>query len=68
MPWPQVFLKGETRDAALADYGVRTIPSIFLVGPEGTLLATDLNGEKIKPAVARALEGTPGRGSRTGDP
>jgi hypothetical protein len=37
------------------DYGVYGIPANFLIGPDGRILATDLNGEKIKAAVASAL-------------
>jgi thiol-disulfide isomerase/thioredoxin len=66
MPWPQVHLDGESRDSVLAAYGVRTIPSIFLIGPEGAILARDLQGKGIEAAVAEALRGNAGQGSRTG--
>jgi hypothetical protein len=36
-------------------YGVEGIPSIFLIGPEGKVLAKDLRGDAIKSTVERAL-------------
>jgi hypothetical protein len=36
-------------------YGVYGIPAIFLIGPDGKIVATDLRGAKIKEAVATAL-------------
>ena len=46
-----------------ASYGLQTdrvemdpnLPAIFLVGPDGTILAKDLHGDDIKAAVAKAL-------------
>ena len=53
--WTQGFL-GEWSKATLPDdYGVRGIPSIFLIGPDGKIAAIDLRGESIQPAVAKAL-------------
>jgi peroxiredoxin len=55
LPWIQGFL-GEWSSTKIPDeYGVRGIPSIWLIGPDGTILARDLNGEQIKTAVAEAL-------------
>ncbi len=53
--WAQGFL-GEWSKADVPDrYGVRGIPSIWLIGPDGKVVAKDLRGEKIKEAVAEAL-------------
>jgi peroxiredoxin len=53
--WTQGFL-GEWSKATLPDdYGVRGIPHIFLIGPDGKIVATDMRGESIKSAVAKAL-------------
>ena len=55
MGWIQGFL-GEWADGKLPDtYGVRGIPSIWLIGPDGRVIARDLRGEQIKTAVAEAL-------------
>jgi len=37
------------------DFGVKTIPSIWLIGPDGRVIARDLGGEKIRDAVRAAL-------------
>ena len=39
-------------------YGVEGIPSIFLIGPDGKIIAKDLRGENIKATVERALAKT----------
>ena len=53
--WIQGFL-GEWADGKLPDeYGVRGIPSIWLIGPDGKVIAKDLRGAQIKTAVATAL-------------
>jgi peroxiredoxin len=54
--WTQGFL-GEwySKDKVSENYGVFGIPAIFLIGPDGKVLATDLHGPKIKEAVAAAL-------------
>ena len=45
--WPKAGLPSK--------YGVQGIPSIFLIGPDGKILAKDLRGEAIKSAVEHAL-------------
>jgi hypothetical protein len=53
--WIQGFL-GEWTDGKLPDeYGVRGIPSIWLIGPDGEVIAKDLRGAQIKTTVATAL-------------
>jgi thiol-disulfide isomerase/thioredoxin len=55
MGWIQGFL-GEWADGKLPDaYGVRGIPSTWLIGRDGTVIAKDLRGRQIKTAVAEAL-------------
>jgi RNA polymerase sigma factor (sigma-70 family) len=55
LSWLQGFL-GDWQEAKLpAAYGVQGIPSIVLIGPSGTIIATDLRGAAIKEAVAEAL-------------
>ena len=55
MEWTQVFLGNLLKDLVTPSYGVFGIPAIFLIGPDGKVLATDLRGPKIKEAVAAAL-------------
>ena len=53
--WTQGFLGDWSKDKTTQIYGVYGIPAIFLIGPDGKVLATDLRGSKIKEAVAAAL-------------
>ncbi|HEV7924053.1 MAG TPA: TlpA disulfide reductase family protein [Verrucomicrobiae bacterium] len=53
--WTQGFLGEWSKDKATKIYGVYGIPAIFLIGPDGKVLATNLRGPKIKEAVAAAL-------------
>jgi peroxiredoxin len=53
--WTEGFLGGWAWEEVKQSYGVYSIPAIFLIGPDGKVLATDLRGPKIKEAVAAAL-------------
>jgi thiol-disulfide isomerase/thioredoxin len=54
--WTQGFLGDwNSKDKVGVNYGVFSIPAIFLIGPDGKILATDLRGPKIKEAVAAVL-------------
>ena len=55
LSWTQGFLGNWSKDKVTANYGVLGIPAIFLISPDGKVLATDLRGPKIKEAVAAAL-------------
>jgi hypothetical protein len=53
--WIQGFL-GKWSDAKVTTlYGVEGIPSIFLLGPDGKIIARDLRGAAIKETVEKAL-------------
>jgi thiol-disulfide isomerase/thioredoxin len=53
--WIQGFL-GKWSDSPVTPlYGVEGIPSIFLIGPDGKIVAKELRGEGIKDAVRKAL-------------
>ena len=54
-PWAQGFLGPMEKTELPNRFGVNGIPSIFLIGPDGTILARDLRGEAIKQAVAQRL-------------
>jgi hypothetical protein len=58
LSWTMGFL-GEWSKADLpGKYGVDGIPSIFLIGPYGKILAMNLRGDAIKTTVERALANT----------
>ena len=52
--WIQGFV-GSWEAPAVQDYGVRGIPSVWLIGPDGKILAKNLRGEAAKQAVGQAL-------------
>jgi thiol-disulfide isomerase/thioredoxin len=56
LEWTQGFL-GEWAQAELPDaYGVTGIPALFLVSPDGKLIAKGLRGDELKQAIADALD------------
>ena len=53
--WIQGFL-GEWQKSPVPDlYGVEGIPAIFLIGPDGKIVARDLRGPAIDAAITEAL-------------
>ncbi len=57
--WPQVYLGEWGKHPVMNDYAVRGIPSIWLIGPDGKIVAKGLRGENIKRAVAEAMVALP---------
>ncbi|MEM6458785.1 MAG: carboxypeptidase regulatory-like domain-containing protein [Planctomycetota bacterium] len=53
--WPQLYPTGAFEAEVVQAFGVRGIPSIWLVGPDGKVLAKDLRGGAILPAVKNAM-------------
>jgi len=53
--WKQAFLGDWGQDHVTRDFEVGAIPSIWLIGPDGTIISRNLRGEKIKETVASAL-------------
>jgi thiol-disulfide isomerase/thioredoxin len=53
--WTQVFLGDWGLDRVTKDFEVNAIPSIWLLGPDGKIISSDLRGPKIQEAVAAAL-------------
>jgi hypothetical protein len=62
--WTQGFLCDWSQTDLPARYGVEGIPSIFLIGPDGRVLAKDLRGDNIKAAVQQALAKAPPAGPK----
>ncbi|MEO1999763.1 MAG: TlpA disulfide reductase family protein [Planctomycetaceae bacterium] len=58
LPWP-IALQGESRNGPRLRYRVETIPSMFLSDRSGKVTAFDLNGEMLRRAVAKLIEGEP---------
>src|ERR1044071_2715941 len=53
--WIMGFLGEWAKTDLPAQYGVEGIPSIFLIGPDGKVIAKDLRGENIKSTVEHTL-------------
>jgi peroxiredoxin len=53
--WTQGFLGEWSKSSVTGLYGVEGIPAIFLIAPDGKIIARDLRGNEIKEAVGRAL-------------
>jgi hypothetical protein len=54
--WTQGFLGEWSRTDVPRRFGVEGIPAIFLIGPDGRIIAKGLRGEAIKAAVQAALQ------------
>jgi peroxiredoxin len=55
LSWPQAVLIDDAADPIATDYGVEPPYKSFLVGPNGTVIARDLDGPALEKAVAAAL-------------
>jgi hypothetical protein len=62
--WIMGFLGDWSKTDLPAKYGVEGIPSIFLIGPDGKIIARDLRGETIKTTVASNLAKTESASAR----
>ncbi len=55
LTWPQVSDITFWNSEAAALYGVRAIPSNFLIGPDGTIVARNLRGEELHEKLAELI-------------
>lgn len=57
-PYAQAYLGSwGTTETTARDYGVTGIPAIWLIGPDGKIVARDLLGKPLREAVRDAIEG-----------
>ncbi len=56
MTWHHVFGERNGVQSAADAYGVVGIPALFLIGPDGKIIATHLRGGAIRKEVAAAME------------
>jgi hypothetical protein len=54
--WTHGFASGGFGADVSVSYGVRAIPSTFLIAPDGRILARDVRGAAFKEAIASALK------------
>lgn len=56
MNWPNVLAVGEDKSSPAADaYGIQSIPSNFLISPEGMIVARNLRGEGIEAELQKQM-------------
>jgi AhpC/TSA family len=55
LSWPNALLRDRGYDPIVVDYGARYPYKSFLIGPDGKLIARDLEGAGLEKAVAEAL-------------
>lgn len=56
MIWNQGILSGENKQYVYKLYGVVGIPAIWVIDPDGRIIAKNLRGEKLKSFVAGLFE------------
>lgn len=55
MPWRQYYDGLHWQNKLAVKYGIRSIPATFLLDGEGKIIARDVRGPDLEPAVAKAL-------------
>ena len=55
MTWPQYYDGKQWQNKMALKYGVTQIPSTYLLGKDGKIIAKQLRGEELDSAVAKAL-------------
>jgi peroxiredoxin len=55
LPWRQIHNAGGTADLVAA-FGVSSIPSTYLIDPEGTIIRLDLRGKALNQTLSRLLK------------
>jgi peroxiredoxin len=53
--WPQAHVGSVLWSPVTAEYGINDIPAVWLIGPDGKVVAKDLRGDEIKAAIGKAL-------------
>jgi peroxiredoxin len=59
LAWEQTLIDEEDKGNLPSQYGVRSWPSVILLGPDGKVIARNLKGKTIKWAVEKALNSRP---------
>jgi thiol-disulfide isomerase/thioredoxin len=56
MPWRQYYDGKYWENELAVKYGVRSIPATYLIDSSGKIIAKDVRGEALEPAVRKALD------------
>ena len=62
--WIHGFLGEWAKSDIPEQFGVHSIPSIMLIGPDGKVIASNLRGDRIRSAVSAAMKETKGQVAR----
>jgi thiol-disulfide isomerase/thioredoxin len=57
MPWPQWYGGASAPMSAYTEFGIHGIPSVWIISPDGKVLARDLHGEEAATALEKAMKG-----------
>jgi peroxiredoxin len=63
MPWTHAFLGDPSQFKESAEWGLRNLPTTYLIGPDGRIIATEVHPDALESTLATALGGaaTPAR-------
>ena len=56
VPYSEVYVGERSQSEAAKAFGVQMIPSIWLIGPDGKIIARNLRGDEIREAVRRFIK------------
>ena len=56
LPWTQWYAGVSSPQPAFEQFGIHAIPSVWLIAPDGKIIARDLYGEALPAAVKKMLE------------
>ncbi|RPE05416.1 AhpC/TSA family protein [Chitinophaga lutea] len=56
LPWEHVSDLGLWDNNAAKRYNIKSIPSNFLIGPDGVIIAKDLNGQQLEEKLSKLLQ------------
>ncbi|HSZ56625.1 MAG TPA: carboxypeptidase regulatory-like domain-containing protein [Tepidisphaeraceae bacterium] len=56
LPWLQWYGGASGPQSAYTEFGIHGIPSVWIISPDGKVLARDLSGEAVAPALEKALK------------
>jgi hypothetical protein len=57
LPWLQWYGGASAPQPASQEFGIHAIPSVWIIAPDGKVIARDLYGEPVPPAIEHALAG-----------
>lgn len=56
LPWIQVSNLKAMKDPVVVQYGIKSVPTMYILDQNGTIIARDLRGEDLEQRIAQLLE------------